>query len=151
TYRGQIVEASGSAGVLFGVTGNAVIERPFRGVVAAPWGTVTLATVPAPGHLGAWFGHEIIARPDSVLTHRPFTAQDFCPFDAECSELCPCPPGGFSCERTEQCADGLTCSVDGLCACASNCAGKTCGSGPEDGCGSICPGICKVTDIGCSV
>jgi RHS repeat-associated protein len=151
SFSGTVVEADTShMNFLFGVagTGTIAIQTAFRGILVAPAAGVSLATQTAVGHVGAFFANAFIAHQATNLHQEPFSPAQFCDPAAACSSFCPCPPGK-ACTTDSQCQTGLGCS-GGQCACAPNCAGKTCGSDPSDGCGSFCPGLCAGGQPGCA-
>lgn len=78
-YRGKTVELAPTLpNVLFGVVGSegVTVEAPFRGTVVAPNAAVTLATVGAPGHVGAFYGRSLEVHQDNTVQHRPFKRAD---------------------------------------------------------------------------
>jgi hypothetical protein len=79
TFRGRIAERNPSLpNMLFVVLGGGAmpIEAPFRGTLVAPNASLTLATVGAAGHTGAFYAQSIEVAPDVVVHFRPFTRPD---------------------------------------------------------------------------
>jgi hypothetical protein len=75
-YRGAFVSDEGRHDRLlvgyFG-TDSAPVERAFSGTLVAPRASIEIATLPmGQFHRGAFFGMDIIARPDVVVEHHPF-------------------------------------------------------------------------------
>ena len=76
-FRGTLVDAGGPlADFLIGAfgSGSVDIEAPFRGTVVAPNGQLVLASVSPPGHRGAFFAKQILARPGSIIVHEPLSS-----------------------------------------------------------------------------
>jgi hypothetical protein len=74
-HRGTFVDGGGKlANALFGYFGTvaAAVEAPFLGTLIAPNAKITLATVPAPGHRGAFFGKDVELAPDTTVWLHPF-------------------------------------------------------------------------------
>jgi hypothetical protein len=76
-FRGTIIETNSTARPKFFLgcfgTAGVPIEGPFTGTLAAPNATVTLATVGAPGHTGAFAAKNLTINPDNTIVHFPFS------------------------------------------------------------------------------
>jgi hypothetical protein len=75
-YRGKIIEKTGGRPKFFlGAFGTGAIPLggPFTGTIAAPDAQITLNTVAAPGHSGAFFGKSLQVDPDVVVTWVAFS------------------------------------------------------------------------------
>lgn len=73
--RGRFIDGGGRlANALFGYFGSvaAAVEAPFLGTLIAPNAKITLATVSAPGHRGAFFGKDVELAPDTTVWMHPF-------------------------------------------------------------------------------
>jgi hypothetical protein len=74
-HRGKFVDGGGKlANLLVGYFGTAmaIVEAPFLGTLVAPNAKISLATVGAPGHRGAFFGKDIELAPDTTVWLYPF-------------------------------------------------------------------------------
>lgn len=74
-FRGKQVSVQGRANFFLGYFGTnmVVVGSPFTGTLVAPTALVDLATIPAPGYSGAFFGKDIVAHPDSTFNFVPHT------------------------------------------------------------------------------
>jgi hypothetical protein len=92
-YRGRIEEQAREpivGNLLIGVLSDKQIpvEAPFLGTLLAPRATISLATVAAPGHQGAFFGKSVQVAPDVVVTHRPFPSSLIVRVDVAKNPIC---------------------------------------------------------------
>ena len=74
-YRGNIIEKTGGRPKFFlgAFTATTIpVVGPFTGTLAAPNAQITLNTVAAPGHSGAFFGKAIQVDPDNTVNWVPF-------------------------------------------------------------------------------
>jgi len=113
-FRGAMTEAAAKNNTLFGIAGTpaapaeAVIDKPFRGIIVAPHGQITLATSSV-GHVGSFFGERIEAHQATPIKHRPFDPEMFCSGAQGCGGLCTCTPDKEPCTSTPHCQQGDHC------------------------------------------
>ena len=75
-FRGKTIEKTGGRPKFFmGAFGTSTIAvvGPFTGVLAAPQAQITLNTVAAPGHSGAFFAKDLQIDPDNTITWFAFS------------------------------------------------------------------------------
>lgn len=73
--RGDFFERSGKTIDLFlgcHGTGTVSIERPFRGTLVVPNGTLYLASLNGGSHSGSFFGKNVSIQPGNIITHAPY-------------------------------------------------------------------------------
>jgi RHS repeat-associated protein len=122
-FSGSVVETNRThMNFLFGVAGNGSIalQTAFRGVLVAPFASVSLPTDSSVGHVGAFFANSLIAHQNTAIHQRPLAPSEFCASDAACSSFCPCGDSGGICGVTSvnrepsaadpNCVDGACCA-----------------------------------------
>ncbi|MEO8902260.1 MAG: SpvB/TcaC N-terminal domain-containing protein, partial [Polyangiaceae bacterium] len=148
-FSGTVVETNPThMNFMFGVAGSGTIaiQTAFRGVLVAPYATVSLPTDSNVGHVGAFFAKALIAQPNTAIHLRPLSPAEFCTAGAACSPFCPCGDPG--------CPDGTCgdpCSANPL---SPQCLAQHCTNGVRDGAETDvdCGGGCApcTTGHGCS-
>jgi RHS repeat-associated protein len=118
TFRGRINRAATKANYLFGLArksgepeNSAIIEAPFKGIVVAPYGRISLASASS-GHEGSFFGKSLIAHQWTNITHQPLNPDEFCGATAGCSSFCQCSEEEAGCSSDADCEPGLACGKD---------------------------------------
>ncbi len=140
TFRGTITRSASKGNYLFGLArksgeppNSAIIEAPFKGIVVAPYGQVSLSSA-STGHEGSFFGKTLIAHQWTSITHLPFNPEEFCAANAPCSPFCQCSDGEVGCSADTDCEPGLVCGKD---------VGARFGKNPTD---DVCwSGACSVS------
>jgi hypothetical protein len=113
-FRGTLVESVAKNNTLFGLAGRsdapaeASLEVPFKGLVVAPFGQVTLSTTTV-GHTGSFFAQRFEAHQATTIRHRRFDKEVFCEGVQECGGLCECVPEREPCTNSAHCQPGDTC------------------------------------------
>jgi hypothetical protein len=113
TFRGSIQETADVGNVLFGLLDARAfaIDAPFRGVVVAPRGSISLISSSVEGHIGAFFGKDVTLHQWTRIRHRPPRFDDICGDNHSCNAYCKCGSGEPGCRGDYDCRTGLVCHI----------------------------------------